>query len=80
VFLKPSKQWTVDANFTADGIFRPFKNFGGDILRTFNLFSAAFVRPFCGVSSESQKACGFEKHGFQNHKAAANMGFCASWA
>jgi hypothetical protein len=27
-----------------------------------------------------KKTSGFEKLGFQNHKAAANMGFCASGA
>jgi hypothetical protein len=42
VFLQASKRLTVYANVAADGIFRPSKNFGGDILSTCNLFSAAF--------------------------------------
>jgi hypothetical protein len=60
--------------------FWPSKNFDGDILSTCNFFRRRSVDGLAAFLRNPKKACGFEKHGFQNHKAAANMGFCASWA
>ena len=74
-FYKLKKRWTVYANLVADDFFAANKNLGGEILKSQYLFSAAFARQFCRVFSVSPKTCGFEKHGFQNRKAAANTGF-----
>ena len=68
---------TVDSlrQFCSGRLFLAIKKLGWDNRNLWRYFSATVGGQFCRAFFGDFKTCCFEKHGFQNHKAAANRGF-----